>query len=478
MLIALAILAAAGKPILYDTIDPDFFWHLRVAEQLRADGIGPIVDRLSFSSIREPWTPYSWLAELAMERVWIAGGLRGVLLSQALLVAMLVSFIAAASQEATRVRSTPNHLATAVATFAATFLSLPYLSFRPVLFALVLFAISIWLVWRDRRLAGGSRAVWLLPALVAICVNVHLYALVLAAMLVVFVALDPRRTRATRTGLCGAIALACCCTPMLPGVLSTAWHYQQKDPMVAAGLIAEMLPFWSGTLGTASAVVATLAFVLVLRRGRSLRVADWVVVLLATVLLLRLGRFAPVFAIVIAPLLAGSLVGLSDRLLARPLVRGALASIVVLGSFRLALAFPGSSSLDDFLNRHVPEQDGYPTAAARFVERHVEPHSGRLINEFTWGGYIAWRLGERYQTLLDGRTQLFADDFWHAAYLGSESHRRELLRLADADAAIIPLRRSRFRETLLSLGWTVAHRDDVAEVLLPPLHDGLVSDRD
>src|SRR4051794_36078328 len=62
--IALIALFAATKVIVADTLDPDLFWHLKVAEQLQHDGVGPIVDHLSFNSQREPWTPYSWLAEL------------------------------------------------------------------------------------------------------------------------------------------------------------------------------------------------------------------------------------------------------------------------------------------------------------------------------------------------------------------------------------------------------------------------------
>ena len=51
-------------------LDPDCFWHIRVAEQLEREGIHPIVDQLSFASIKDPWTPYSWLAELGMKWVW------------------------------------------------------------------------------------------------------------------------------------------------------------------------------------------------------------------------------------------------------------------------------------------------------------------------------------------------------------------------------------------------------------------------
>src|SRR3954452_16506163 len=83
LMISLLALVAAGKTILYDTLDPDCFWHLRVAEQLQRDGVGPIVDHLSFASIKTPWTPYSWLAELAMKAIWDAGGFRAALLVSA-----------------------------------------------------------------------------------------------------------------------------------------------------------------------------------------------------------------------------------------------------------------------------------------------------------------------------------------------------------------------------------------------------------
>jgi len=49
-LLALLVLLTASKSILYDTLDPDCFWHLRVADQLDRQGIGPLVDDLSFMS--------------------------------------------------------------------------------------------------------------------------------------------------------------------------------------------------------------------------------------------------------------------------------------------------------------------------------------------------------------------------------------------------------------------------------------------
>src|SRR6195952_395335 len=85
LLIAMIALFAATKAVVYDTLDPDCFWHLRVGEQLLRDGVRPIIDRLSFASIREPWVPYSWLAEIGMVKLWNAGGFRAAIAATALM---------------------------------------------------------------------------------------------------------------------------------------------------------------------------------------------------------------------------------------------------------------------------------------------------------------------------------------------------------------------------------------------------------
>src|SRR5688572_7783764 len=96
LLTALVMLAGAGKAVLYDTLDPDLFIHLNAAEQLRQDGIGPIVDHHSFTATRDAWTPYSWLAELGMAAVWDAGGYRAALAAHALLAALILGGVALA----------------------------------------------------------------------------------------------------------------------------------------------------------------------------------------------------------------------------------------------------------------------------------------------------------------------------------------------------------------------------------------------
>jgi len=144
--------------------------------------------------------------------------------------------------------------------------------------------------------------------------------------------------------------------------------------------------------------------------------------------------------------------------------------MLVLGLGLIVVLAPGRrTSMDQWLNRNGSGAFGYPCEAARFVECNVTPTSGRLINEFTWGGYLSWRLGDRYQVFVDGRTQLYTADFWRSTFLCDESTRAKTLSCVGADAAVLPVRDSVFRDALVKLGWRSAHRDGFAEVLVPPL---------
>lgn len=510
LLVGLIVMVAAGKAILFDTLDPDCFWHLRVADQLRADGIGPIVDRLSFGSVQTPWTPYSWLAELAMSWLWTHAGWRSAVAVQALMQGAFVALVAWAAHSSAGTRRTGrlspaagdvenageqenapvaanqavrSSLSSAVATAFAAFLSLPYLSFRPVTAALVLLALCAALIVRDRRLGERSRAVWLIVPITALIVNLHLYAIFIPLWMLALLAgaVWERRgstydrpeaeRRISRYGyLMVATIAACLLTPMLPGVIASTLRYQFADPMVAGNFIAEMRPFFRGTMGHISAALVGLFGLCVLIHHRRLRAGEWVWLLLSGVLLFRLGRFAPVFAIVAAPMFASTLPRLSDRLLARPAIVLAMTMVLALGMVRLAIAFPSSTTtLSAWLNRHGPGAPGYPCAAAEYVSRDLHPLRGRVINEFDWGGYLEWQLGPAYQPLLDGRTQLFTPDFWHATYLGNEEDRKRFLATIRADAAILPAKDSRFHDALCALGWRSAFRDEHAEVLLPPI---------
>jgi hypothetical protein len=530
LLIALLALVAGGKAVLYDTLDPDCFWHLRVAAQLHHDGVGPIVDDLSFASIKQPWTPYSWLAELGMKSVWDAGGYRAAIAVTATMQGLIVFLLAMSClelQATARCRApwpadedgfdfgerpvasddistrktvtSTRYLGAAVATAIGTFLILPYLSFRPVTAAFVLLFTIAWLIARDQRIiqnpggnadarpagragslgdlkplsGGGQGLVWFVVPLTILLTNIHLFSFfvpaIALAMAIGAVAEKDVVSARRYSQLATATVLACLATPMLPGLLKTLFFYSANDKMVAGPVIAEMQSFARGPMGWVAAVGVVGMLTIIAFRARWVKTGQLICIAAVTLLMLKLGRFAPLFALAACPALAATLPGLKDRLLAKPAVILLLGSIVAIGSGRVVRSFPGRSvGLSDWVNRHGKGTPGYPCAAADFLDHSLPHPSGHLINEFSWGGYLAWRLQDKYQVLLDGRTQVYPDSLWQATYLGSDTDCQKFLAGLTADAALVPAGKSLFRHSLIQLGWRSVFKDDRAEVLVPP----------
>lgn len=484
LLATLIILAAGAKAILFDTLDPDCFWHLRVAQTIVDSmkqvgfwhGLHPIVDDLSFNSIRTPWVPYSWLAELAMKAVWDTAGWRGAIAVQALVVASWAALILVACRELV-IQSDPwprdAGLRCCIAGAGGLFLSLPYLSFRPVTFAWLLIAAVAVLALRDRR--RPTPWVWAAVPIAAICANVHLLAWTCTLWPIGLLIEDawtekPWRRHLILTLLVAGASVA---TPLLPGVIGSAWAYQFQDAMVRRSGIAEFQSVFRGTMGI---VWAVLAVALVagswLRRGQ-MGIAPLIWLLGATALMARLGKFAPLYALAAAPVAAALVTHLADGVLARPATHAVLAMVLAGVIARMAIGFPRpATDLAVWLNRHGPDTPGYPCAAADFVSKLPGsiPQSsagGRIINDFNWGGYLAWRLGPRYRVFMDGRTQLYTQAFWEKTLLADPRQCAAVVASTEADAAILPLKRTDWRDALLAHGWRLAYQDDRAMVLLP-----------
>jgi len=494
LLLSLLCILAAAKVVLGDTLDPDCFWHLRVGDEIaRAGWPRPIVDDLSFASIRQPWTPYSWLAELAMKRLWDVAGYRGAIAAQALMEMAFILLLGLCALELTaKVYTRPRYLAAAVSVAFGAILSLAYLSFRPVTAALTILALIAWLLLRDRRLNQKSRAFWFAVPLTALLINIHFFALFVPLWTATLLIGDLLETKLIpvspspgtpgegggggRISRCALLflltLLACLATPLLAGTLHSIIEYSTGDVMVRAGGIAEFRPFYLGILGNITAVIVIALLVsAVWRSFKSPRMGlgETVWLFASAVLLFRMGRFAPVFAIIAVPTLAVVLPRLSDAILSRPAVVVLLAAVLTLSIWKVASAFPPSNEpLATWLNRNGPDAPNYPCSAADFVAQNVSPQTHHLLNEFTWGGYLEWSLGTRYQTLMDGRTQLFSPGFWNSTMLGSADDRAHFLSSTPADAAILRTSKSKIEPVLTHLGWKIVYRDQFAEVLTPP----------
>ena len=83
-------------------------------------------------------------------------------------------------------------------------------------------------------------------------------------------------------------------------------------------------------------------------------------------------------------------------------------------------------------------------------------------------GRFADKIADRFQVFMDGRTLIYAPEFWERLYVSGPASRRAVLSEQLADAAIVPATGGVLREPLLELGWTATYSDARAVVLVPP----------
>jgi hypothetical protein len=462
LLTGVIVLFAAAKAIHFDTLDPDLFWHLRVADQLERQGIHPLVDDISYMSKREPWTPYSWLAELFMKSAWDTVGWRGVVGIQSVLQAGFATLVAISAM-----RRSKWSLSAVVACVFAAYLSLPFLSFRPVTMAFVVLAGCALLILRDREMDERSRAVWFIVPLTALAINLHFFAIFVPTWcgLLWIGNLIERRPARRAFLLTFATGCACLMTPLLPGVIKSVFYYGAGDPMVSAPFIVEFHSPFTGLGGAITGAMVLAVLFCCIQKRHEIRVGEWLWLIFSTLILLKMGRFLPIYVLIAAPLLAQTMPRMEGKALGRKPIMAVVAIVLIAGIARVVISFPATISFDKWLARLGPN---YPIAAADYVQKNVPIPSGKIINEFNWGGYLAWKFDGDAKVFVDGRTQLYSPQFWNQTYLKNAQDAVPLLKSSGADVAIIQMNRSRFRDSLKSLGWKRVYNDDLAEVLVPP----------
>jgi hypothetical protein len=251
---------------------------------------------------------------------------------------------------------------------------------------------------------------------------------------------------------------------MLPGLLRAVFFYQFTDPLVASTFIVEMQPLYASAFGKFLLLLLPLLAIFLLRNRRAIRAGDWLLFLLGLALLLLHSRYAPLFALTLVVPLTLTLTGLSDGAIRRSY----LWTLIPVALLLMAAIFPRPSTpLDQWLNRRPLPAPSYPAAAADYLETHYPDAHGRLLTDFTTGGYLEFRFSPRFQIFVDGRTQIRPPSFWQNTYLRSPDDTAGALADAHANAAILQPT-SPFLDILLHQRWQPIFADDRGILLLPP----------
>jgi hypothetical protein len=416
--------------------DGDTGWHIRTGEWILQNGRVPATDLFSYTKPGAPWYAWEWLWDVIFAWLHQRGGMAAVILVSA----MLLCFTFALLFRETR-RNCPSVLIAFGATLAATAGSSVHWLARPHLFTL-LFVVVFWALL-ERAREGRTRALFYLPVLTVLWTNIH--GAFFAGIILIgcyaageitrwLVETDRDEAKAAlvrgRSYLITALVSA---AATLVNPYSYHLHAHIIGYLRRPDQLKYISEFQSTNFQTNLAqwyepmlLLGAVAVVWSLYRKRfahAFLLAGWLHLALFSV------RNLPIYLIVAAPIVAATLNEMLQRLADAPLapwiaraVRGFnefVAGFGALDSQRrvyatsaagflvVSLLFYSPTPPPKFRAEYSPKS--YPAEALNVI-RGAE-FSKSVFTTDVWGGYLIYRLYPRIRVFVDGRFDLYGQQF-------------------------------------------------------------------
>ncbi len=308
-----AIFAMALRPV----VDNDLFWHLATGRYIWATGRVPHADPFSWTEPGRAWIAHEWLTETFLYPLYAHGGYPALML----VFASVITAAFAVSYATARLLGATRPLAVLVTGLAALASDHTW-GVRPQMLSLLLTALTLW-VLTHAATTSRTRALWTLPALLALWANLHggfIFGLVIIGLVAlgrtcedIFtphpqpLSLTGRGERGVRAGTLWLVFIAslAACLANPNGLKGLIYPFTYLGDNASTRYIAEWVSpdFHQGQYqlfeALALALVAGVAF-----SPRRPRLTEVLLALLFTHLALVSVRNINLFSIVVAPLIA------------------------------------------------------------------------------------------------------------------------------------------------------------------------------
>jgi len=463
--------------------DTDTWWHLQAGRVTLESGHILQADLFSHTRHGSPWVNHSWLSQVILYWLFDHFSYAGLGLGLGLVVVIAFALVYLQMEGDPFTRAFI--LILAAATSAVIWIARPQLlSF--LLTAVVAYVLYLFKWRRVNRL-------WLLPPLFVLWVNLHAgYALgfmVLAAfvagevlnhLLALVAPADDPVVDWRGIGMVVGVAFLSMLLLIVNPNTTRMWTYYLET--VRIGVLQDFIQEWQSpdfhplyTQPFIWLLLATLAAM-----GLSGRRADGADLALvggfAYAALLAGRNFGP-FALVAAPVLSrhvATMLARWGRALRRrgwlnvPRRRASTPALAVLNWVLLTLvvtlaAVKIQQPLRPAFNEEL-QRESLPVGAVEWIEAHRP--EGKMFNHYNWGGYLIWRLWPEYRVFVDGRTDLYGDEFLRD-YIEIQSAGPRAISLLDQyEVSFVLTGKDDALSMLLRCrgGWDLVYRDEVAAV--------------
>ena len=396
----LACLRGAGASV----TDADLGWQMTAGMWILHHRALPHTD--PFSTMHgAPWQAYSWLYDILLAKLYSWWKLVGI-------VAYTAGFVALITAAVYRMvsRLTPDFLQRAILTIAPLICMSRLYTPRPWLITILLFVLEIDILMQARRTGRIRELLWL-PPIFALWANIHIQ--FIDGLLVLFVAAaEPILARWWQSdarppgwrpmvAVTGACILATFLNPYGPGIYRIAWGLASQSGVLNTVEEMKAMPF--RTISDYVVLFLALTASGVLFRYRKFPPFETLMLAMAAVLSFRSERDLWFMAITAAAILAAGLPASDRTRMPRRLPAWALSITLVLTA---AIALAGAS-LWNVRQQHLQTILARSMPVNAVVAIRADDYSGPVFNDYNWGGFLIWKLGD--PVTIDGRADFYGD---------------------------------------------------------------------
>jgi len=467
LIIFSAVMAVGWRTL---NADSDLPRHLRMGQFIVETLSIPQVEMFSYALEGHSYVAHEWLAGVIYFFFYKLLGLKGVVFLTATLIsgAFFILYSALSREYDERL------LTGFFILWGAANTSLHWIA-RPHLFTMLFLA--AWLVLVDPIARGRKTYFWMPPLLMVLWGNIH--AEFVAGFLVLFAYMagwcwnflfDNQNTNPkiiySLAGITVLSFLASLLNPFGLRTWTTILSYLGNDYLMST--INETKPpdFTAPLFFIEFSLIITSILVVALKKG-SFQSGQAFLLAGFTALALTSGRNIHLYGVIAPFVLAGPTIAATDSAIQRRAssvvaqiegrLKGFVWPVVIMLAFWLALI------LGKIGDRYFIDPKHFPVQAVDWLE--ANPQSGRMFNNFNWGGYIVWRLWPEQKDFIDSQSDLTGEA--SRLYLNAQNldpSWEQVFVQYNIEWIIMPVD-SILGQELARSGWKILYQDTTAVIL-------------
>lgn len=450
--------------------DSDLPRHLRMGQFIVETRSIPQTEMFSYALEDHPYVAHEWLAGVIYYFFYKLLGLKGVVFLTATLIsgAFFILYTALSREHDEKL------LTGFFILWGAANTSLHWIA-RPYLFTMLFLA--IWLVLIDAVARGRKMYFWLPPILMVVWGNMHAEFVAGFLVLIAYMAgwcwdfLFDRENANPKIlyNLAGISVLSFAASLLNPFGLrtwTTILSYLGNDYLMST--INETRPpdFTDPLFLIEFSLIIASILIFALKKGAQ---QSGQAFLLAgfTALAMTSGRNIHLYGIVAPFVLAGPAIAATDSALQRKVtaavahIEGKLKGLV--WPVLIMLACWSALIMGKIGDRYFIDPELFPVQAVDWLE--ANPQSGRMFNDFNWGGYIVWRLWPEQKDFIDSQSDLTGEV--SRLYLNAQKLTpgwEQVFVQYNIEWVLMPVD-SILSQELARSGWKIIYQDTTAVIL-------------